>query len=323
MTPTVSVLVSSYNYGRFIGAALASVRAQTVPDFEAVVVDDGSTDDTFDVLADFLRDPRFQLVRQEHGGPARAKSAGILWARGEYLAFLDADDVWEPTKLERQLGLFAADPRLGIVFTRRLFIDPDGRPVERLQPTGPNRTGLGELFRDNFICFSSAMLRRTVAEHVGLFDVGLPLALDYDFWLRAARRYRIGCIDEPLTAYRIGHGNLSRRITERLHAALFIMQRFRRHYGGRDSLDPDVVRRSEAETFAHLGVVSRGHSRTAALRPLLRALTRDPLYPPAWRGLLHLVTPDHARRLIRRLLGRSGAWEQHCFSAANRPDPVH
>lgn len=323
MTPTVSVLVSSYNYGRFIGAALASVRAQTVPDFEAVVVDDGSTDETFDVLADFLRDPRFRLVRQEHGGPSRAKSVGIVRARGEYLAFLDADDVWEPTKLQRQLELFDSDPRLGVAFTRRRFIDPEGQPVVRPQPVVAERTGLDELFRQNVICFSSAMLRRTVAEHVGLFDAGLPLALDYDFWLRVARRYPLACVDEALTAYRVGHGNLSRRIAQRIHAALFIMERFRRHYDAPGSLDPDVVRRSEAETFAHLGVVSRGHSRATALRWLLQSLTRDPFYRPAWRGLLQVLTPDRARRLIRRLLRRSGAWEQHCFSAANRPDPVH
>src|SRR5437016_518542 len=196
MTPTVSVLISSYNYGRFVGAALASVRAQTVANFEAVVVDDGSTDETWDVVSRFLDDPRFRLVRQEHGGPSRAKSAGILRARCEHLAFLDADDAWEPTKLERQLEMFAADARLGIVFTRRRFIDPDGRPVERPQPAGVDQPGLGELFRQNFICFSSAVVRRTVAEHVGLFDAGLPLALDYDFWLRAARRYRIGCVAE-------------------------------------------------------------------------------------------------------------------------------
>src|SRR5205085_8293540 len=107
------------NYGSFIGAALDSVRAQTVPDFEAIVVDDGSTDDSLAVIGRFLDDDRFRLVRQKHGGPTRAKNRGLELARGDYLALLDADDVWRPDKLERQLALFAADPDLGIVFSRR------------------------------------------------------------------------------------------------------------------------------------------------------------------------------------------------------------
>src|SRR5207244_10679005 len=156
---------------------------------------------------------------------------------------------------------------VGVVFTRRTLIDADGRPLlDGRAPceSPPRGLVLDEIFRQNFICFSSVMLRAEVAEHVGRFDERLELAIDYDFWLRVAQHYLFDCIDEPLTAYRVGHANLSRRQLDRLHIARTIMQRFRNHYRGDEYLDPSAVARAEAETDCHLSVMSRGYSRLAA-----------------------------------------------------------
>src|SRR5262245_1879162 len=243
MTPTVSVVIASYNFGRYIAAALESVRLQTFGDFEAIVVDDGSTDESLAIVGQFLDDDRFRLVRQRHHGQARAKNRGLEEARGEFVAFLDADDYWLPHKLERQLEYFR-DPSVGVVFSRRTLIDADGHI--RLVPDGPLPTGIiaDEMFRQNFICFSSAVLRSEVVDHVGRFDERLDLAIDYDFWLRAARHYQFACVDEPLTAYRIGHANLSRRQFDRLNIARYVMQRFRQRYGGDIVLAPHGVARA-------------------------------------------------------------------------------
>jgi glycosyltransferase involved in cell wall biosynthesis len=320
--PAVSVIVTSYNYGRYVGGALASARAQTLKDIEVIVLDDGSTDESLAVIGQFLGDPRFRLVRQHHCGQPRTKNRGLELARAPFIAFLDADDLWAPDKLERQLAKFRAEPALGVVFTRRTLIDADGSPLPCPDPRPPVGRVVNPLFRQNFVCFSSAMLRATVPAHVGRFDERIGLAIDYDFWLRAARFYPFGVVDEPLVAYRVGHVNLSRRQLDRLHVALRIMRRFERHLDARAQLDPGVVARAEAETFTHLAVVCRGYSRGAALKWLVRAVRADPTYGPAWRGMLAAAVPDGMRRVVRRLRGKSGAWEQLCHTPFNRPEPI-
>lgn len=321
MKPTVSVVMASYNFGPYIGAALESVRAQTVEDFECIVIDDGSTDDSLKVIGRYLDDERFRLLRQRHGGQAKAKNRGLEAAAGQFIAFLDADDYWLPHKLERQLRRFN-DPSIGVVFTRRKLIDADGRPMPVPDRPQPTRASLNALFQQNFICFSSAMLRRQVVEHVGLFDERLDLGIDYDYWLRVARHYRFCYIDEALAAYRVGHANLSRRQLERLHTARMIMQRFRRHYGGDDQLDPRAVARAEAETLHHLSVISRGFSRRAAIGWSLQALMVNPTYAPAWRGLASALAPEFVRRFWRKMRGCDGAWERHCYTSSNRPETI-
>jgi glycosyltransferase involved in cell wall biosynthesis len=320
--PAVSVVVTSYNYGRYVGAALESVRDQTVRDIEVIVLDDGSSDGSLGVIESFLGDPRFRLVRQCHQGQTRTKNHGIELARAPFIAFLDADDLWMPDKLERQLARFGTDAELGVVFTGRRLIGADGKPLPWRDAPPPEGWVVNPMFGQNFVCFSSAMLRAEVPDRVGRFDERIGLAIDYDFWLRAARHYAFGFVDAPLVAYRVGHANLSRRQFDRLHVALLIMRRFERHYDATARLDADVAARAEADTFAHLGVICRGHSRRSALGWAWRALRSDPTSGPAWRGLASACAPNGLRRLVRRLRGASGAWERSCHTPFNRPEAV-
>ncbi|HEY1376889.1 MAG TPA: glycosyltransferase [Gemmataceae bacterium] len=322
--PAVTVLVTSYNYGRYVGAAMESVRAQTADNFECVVIDDGSTDNSLSVIGSFLSDPRFRLVRQQNRGVSHARNVGIGLANAPYIAFLDADDLWRPTKLERQLERFRDRPDLGVVFTRRTIIDSDDGPRPCSDVLPPEGRVVGPLFRQNFVCFSSAMVRTEAAVRVGGFDERLGLAVDYDFWLRVARHYPFGVVDEPLVAYRVGHGvNLSRRQRERYHVALYVMRRFERHFDAAAArLSPAEVARAEAETFANLGVLCRGFSRRTAAAWLLRAVRADPALLAAWRGLAAAAVPAAVRRLVRWLRGASGDWERQCYSQFNRPEAV-
>src|SRR5205823_11438235 len=132
-----------------------------------VVVDDGSTDDSISVIESFLGDPRFRLVRQQNGGVSHARNVGIGLARAPFVAFLDADDLWRPAKLERQLARFAAGPTLGVVFTRRTMVDDADRPLPCADTAPPRGQVVGPLFRQNFVCFSSAMVRTEAAVRVG------------------------------------------------------------------------------------------------------------------------------------------------------------
>ncbi len=308
MNPAVSVVIATYNYARYLRAAVESVLRQTFASFEVIVVDDGSTDPTPRVIRPFLSDPRVRYHRTAHAGVAAAKNAGVSLSRAPLVAFLDADDTWMPAKLARQAALFRADPELGVAYTRRWLIDEQGRRLEYEQPSLFRGRVLDELFRTNFVCFSSAMVRRAVLDEAGPFDEGLALAVDYDLWLRVALRHRFDYVDEALVEYRTGHANLSSRTEERLTTALGIMRRFLDELGGREVLDPVAIRTAEAETCYHIGLARRPASRLAALPWYLRALVLAPGYVPAWRGLLSLPLPESARRLLRRALGRPVDW---------------
>jgi glycosyltransferase involved in cell wall biosynthesis len=308
MAPAVSVVVPSYNYGRFIGHALASVVNQTVTDVEVLVVDDGSTDDTAAVVRPFLKDRRVQFHATDHAGVAAAKNTGIRLSRAPLVAFLDADDVWMPAKLERQLARFAADPELGVVYSRRLLIDGAGRPLEYEQPSLHRGWIVTELFQNNFVCQSSAVVRGEAFEEVGLFDERCPPAEDFDLWLRLARWFRFDYVDEPLVGYRVGHASLSSGNDDKLRIALDIMDRFLEEQGGRDVIPPAVVRRARAETYYHLALAKRQRAPLAALGFNLRGLALAPAYLPAWKGLVSLPVPERGRRLVRRLLGKPVDW---------------
>jgi glycosyltransferase involved in cell wall biosynthesis len=207
MTPAVSIVVASRNYGRFVAGAVRSVLNQTWRDLELVVVDDGSTDDSAEVLRPFLTNPRVRYHRTDGLGQSRAKNLGIQLTRSPLIAFLDGDDEWLPDKLERQIPLFANDA-VGVVYSRRTIMDAAGRDL----PTPAAELVRGRVYDpllvQNPVCFSSVVVRRSVFETVGMFDPALPLAIDYDLWLRVARHFEFDYVDEPLVRYRTGHGNL-------------------------------------------------------------------------------------------------------------------
>ncbi len=316
MTPEVSIVIPSYNYARFIGEAITSVLEQTAPHFELLVIDDASTDDTADVVRPFLTDKRVQFHVVEHGGVSAAKNTGIRMSRAPLIAFLDADDRWLPRKLKRQLALFANDRELGVAYTRRLLINEDGQHLEYEQPTLYRGEILARIFHTNFVCQSSAIVRRDVFEEVGFFDERYPPVEDYDLWLRIARWFRFDYVDEPLVEYRVGHASLSTRYADRLLLALTVMERFLDEYGGRDKIPASVVREARAETYFHISLAKRGHAPLEALRFTLKGLAASPSYLPAWKGLASLPVPERGRRLLRRMLGRPVDWERKPVQSA-------
>ena len=167
---------------------------------------------------------------------------------------------------------------------------------------------LSAMYLDNFVCFSSSVVRRDVFARVGLFDESLPLAIDYELWLRAACEFEFDFVDEPLVKYRTGHANLSQRGAERLRIVLGIMERFIAQRGGREALPPSLIRRAFAETYCSLGFAERDRALLTSLRCYVRALGFRPLRYGTWRGLATAALPEAARRAVRRALGRSTDW---------------
>ena len=276
--PLVSVVMAAKNYARFLPVAVESVLRQTFADWELLVIDDGSSDHTPEAVRPFLADRRVRYFRSDRLGQPRAKNLGIGLSRGEYVAFLDADDAWLPTKLEKQLGMFRQKPDVGVVYSRRSLIDESGAPLAASRPAAtpqaaPPRGGvLNEMFVQNFVCFSSVVVRRSVFAHVGGFEPQWDLAIDYDLWLRVAKHYAFDAVDEELVLYRTGHGNLSKKLADRVATALSIMHRAETRYGVGEEVAADVIADGYASTCRTIGYVMRASEPATAARWYLRAL---------------------------------------------------
>ncbi len=303
MKPRVSIVVATYNYGRFLAEALDSIRAQTFRNWEAIIVDDGSTDDTSKVVRSYLTDARFHYVLTSHVGQPAAKNAGIAACRSDLIAFLDADDRWLPEKLAKQVPLFDANPEVGVVYCRRHVVDERGQQIEFPELECYSGRVVGHMFLNNFVCFSSSVVRRTVLDTVGRFNERIPLAIDYELWLRASAKYAFDYVDEQLVEYRTGHANLSRRAEERLGIALRIMTRFLEEHGGAELIPPAIARQGFTETYCSLAYVQRDRSVFAALRSSVRALRHRPLSYLAWRGIIALFVPNRIRSTLRQARG--------------------
>jgi len=171
----ISVVIPSYNYARFVREAIDSALAQTYPPLEVIVVDDGSTDATPEVLASY--GDRIRVIRQRNEGVARARNAGIATARGDYVAFLDADDVWHPRKLELQIARFDGDPSLGLVHCGVEMFDGDGNTIDVFRD-GKEGDIAADLLRLEpgtiALTGSNIVVPKRVAEELGGFDAVLP-----------------------------------------------------------------------------------------------------------------------------------------------------
>ena len=185
--PTISIVITCYNYSCYLAGCLDSVLSQTFQDFEVIVVNDGSTDNTDEVIFPYIKDPRIIYIKQKNSGQAKAKNTGIQKSKGRLIAFLDADDLWDTTKLEKQMPLFD-DKGVGVVYSRVRYIDEQGDDVSfqhkstYLTPRAGKITEF--LFIDNFIPFSSSVVRRECFERVGVFDESIRMGIDWDLWLR-------------------------------------------------------------------------------------------------------------------------------------------
>jgi glycosyltransferase involved in cell wall biosynthesis len=203
MAPLVSVIIPTYNRAGLVRQAVASVAAQTFRDFEIVVVDDGGTAGTCEVLS---AGQELRVLRHPHRrGVSAARNTGIAAARGEWLAFLDSDDLWLPDKLARQICLLEGQPELRLCQTDETWVR---RGVRVNKPAAHHKVA-GQIFLPSLgrcmISPSAVMLHRRLLFDHGGFDATLPAAEDYDLWLRLTWRYEVGLVDEALVIKRGGH----------------------------------------------------------------------------------------------------------------------
>ncbi len=218
MSPTVSVVVPTYNRWPLLADAIDSVLSQTFADFELIVIDDGSTDETPRQLARY--GSRLRVISQRNRGVAAARNRGVSVARAPYIAFLDSDDLWLRSKLQEQICFMLADPGLGICQTDEIWI----RNGRRVNPKAKHSKPSGDIFRRSLeLCLvspSAVMMKKAVFEQVGGFDETFPVCEDYDLWLRIAVDHDVPLVPRALVIKRGGHA-------DQLSHSLWGMDRYR------------------------------------------------------------------------------------------------
>jgi glycosyltransferase involved in cell wall biosynthesis len=303
-TPTVSVVIGAYNAAPWIQATVDSALAQTIDDLEVIVVDDGSTDATPQILETY--GDAIRVVIQENRGPAAARNRGIAEARGMYVAFLDHDDLWLPDKTARQLAALREAPDAVWCYTDAAWFDSaSGQTTHLASQFAPPHQGdvLLPLFGGNFLTFASTLVQRDVLNEVGAFDTspGVRNLDDWDLWLRIAERYPLVYVDAPLVRYRV-HATQATQTMDLQQALL------NRHAVLRAARDrtPERLRAAYPEAAARMDVSIARHmlnreARPEARRLLARALVRHPLNRSAWIFLTATFLPRPVLRVLGRL----------------------
>jgi glycosyltransferase involved in cell wall biosynthesis/GT2 family glycosyltransferase len=305
-TPIVTVAICLHNGSRYIVETLDTVFAQSFQDFEIVIVDDGSTDDSVDLIGRHFRDSRLRIVRQRNQTLRVARPVAVAHARGEFIAFLDHDDLWLPHKLQEQIAHGRERPDAALIFSDCLIVDSAGHTIGQLSDQYDFRDidlsgtrGYLELLRRGcFVAYPTALARTAAVRAVGGFDSKYQYVSDYDLWLRLARRSPIRCIYEPLAKYRVHEIQFTQRhsdITLAEHNAL---------------LRPIVNSASyPADLRAIIGHNLFGQHRVAfgllwrqrRVRPALRAIIGSLRYPtPLRHYCLYRLSRNRAGQAFRR-----------------------
>lgn len=318
--PSVSVVMPAFNVEGYIAASIQSVLAQTMRDWELIIVDDGATDGTAAIAQQYqASDPRIRLVRRTNGGLAAARNTAIQHATGQFLALLDSDDLWAPTFLEAQMEIFrgrGVDVVTGNAFD--LGGRRDGLP-NRPVPDGRPSPTLATIIADTEAVFIMSVFRRELVDRIGGFDESMRSNEDYDFWLRAAAAGAMFARnDRPLGSYRRRSDSLSASEVRMLAGILTVYRKLRPSIANRPTelaLLDQQINRFSAELLAAeaRAAIEAGDSVTAAAR--LTALRRcRPGLAIAAAALVARWAPGLLPRIYRAR--RARLVRQHAAGAA-------
>lgn len=286
MKPQVSVIIPTYRRPALLAKAIDSVLAQSYTDFELIVADDGSGDETAAQVATYGDAVRY-LPLAHSGKPEVARNRAITVARGRFLAFLDDDDLWHEEKLARQMSVFKGKDEVGFSYTDARFLEEDGSLSPPVLPAQHKQSGAAfdNLLQGCFVHPSMVVMRRGLFDQVGPFNESLVCQGDYELWMQAALAAPVACVPEPLVHVRRYHRGLSQQrqlinvenaiaalSRVRARSPLTLRQRF-------------ISRRTLARWHAHLGL--HRPSALEARHDLLRSLRLNPLQRRAWMALLN------------------------------------
>lgn len=287
---TVSVVTPTYNRARFLPDAIASVLVQTYADLELIILDDGSVDDTREVLEPFLADGRVRYFYQENQGQSHARNHALDHASGDFIAFLDSDDVWSSDKLEKQLVVFEAHPEVDIVHGDEALIDECGAVTSLKNMKRYSGRIARYLLADNSVSITTALVKRRCFDEMGGFDTSIGVADDYELWLRFSARYLFYYEPGVVAFYRVMADQISSDKQRRFAANELIIKRFLEQYD--DALTPAERRWGLARFYCRKAryFASVGERRKAA-RSILTAYRNSPMESVVWRALYRVLVP--------------------------------
>jgi glycosyltransferase involved in cell wall biosynthesis len=270
--PKVSVIIPTHNRAKILPLAVKSVLHQTFQDFEIIIVDDASQDNTEEVIRGF-RDNRIKYFRREmSGGDAVARNLGIVNSEGEYLAFLDDDDEWFPKKLQRQVTLIeSSQPVVGGVYTGQVNIDGTNGKILSIRLGDKKGNLFNELLGGFRFSTSSVMVKKECFHQIGLFDENIPYNSDFDMWVRISKNFQFECIEEPLTKYYIHATKLSTNFDLVIKGQEMVGEKYKHWY----KLNP----KSYSRKYLEIGILYclNGHSRKGR-RAYLKSITLSPFW---------------------------------------------
>lgn len=294
----------SYNSASYLVPAIQSVVGQSFTDWELLIFDDGSTDNTQELVAPFLTDVRIQYIKQENLGQPKTRNKGVRMSRGRFIALLDADDIWKHDKLEKQLAIFEKYPEVGVCGTALELMNPAGEVFgcsDRKEFYGRAVPDLvtGKLA----VAMSSSITRREVFDKIGGFDEGfLPFSMDYDFWLRASLEFMFYNLEERLTLYRTGHPSISQEGGDKRRNLVMnvVVPRFVKEYGGSKYVKWYHVWALHADCF--LGRARSQGNFFARMYWTLRSLFCNPRNRESWAFLANQILPERFAVFLKKRL---------------------
>lgn len=277
----VSIIIPTYNRVKLLHSAITSVLNQTFQDFEILVIDDASTDNTREVISRY-RDTRIKYIHHEvNKGEAGSRNTGILHSHAEYIAFLDDDDEWLPEKLQLQIDLFnSCQQEIGVIYTGYLRVDWTKKKI--LKQTVPIKRGYiyNDMFIQNYVGIpSTIILRRKCFDLVGLFDGSLPYGTDYDMWIRLAKEFHFDYIREPLVKYCVHQERISSHLDARINGLEILLKRYN-HLFAANSKRHSYYHSHIGMMYCSIGSIKKGREL------LLKAIK---IYPLGIRGYLCFV----------------------------------
>jgi glycosyltransferase involved in cell wall biosynthesis len=302
----ISVVIPTHNRAHIIVDAINSVLAQSYRPLELLVVDDGSTDDTEAIIANWIKasDGQFgiRFIHQENRGGNAARNNGIRHARGKYVAFLDSDDLWHSDKLKNQMQVFDSDSEIGGVYCGVQHVDLESgkiiEPTNRSYPTGWLLEQM--LVRDVTAPTSTYLVKSVVFDEVGGFDVNLPARQDWDMWIRLASKYKIGCVPEVLVDYR-EHSGVRTKSDPKKEITAFCQ--IRRKYSDYYAHCPFSTRQAAKATYyRRMGRVHfhQGISRHRAMLYHFQSILSWPFDFDSYAALLGMIVPAGLRQKMHR-----------------------
>ena len=305
--PRISVIIPAYNSAKWINEAINSVLAQSFTDLEIIVVDDGSSDDTEQVLTHWIAARQIRYIKQANMGVSAARNCGVREACGDYIAFLDADDLFAPDKLGKQLALFEKQPNLGFVHAHFSKFDEAG-----------NDLGLRDMSRFSgwvypqillewsaIMALPTLMLPKRVFEEVGGFDESVRWGEDIDLYIRIVRRYPIDLVPEVLCKVRVHADSVS---ASKLGSAASFQRVLQKALDADDSLSPAFGRRAFSQLYINKAQNLLGEGGSAEMQIArgyaATALRYTSLSPAAWLTALASWIPAGLRRFFVKALRR-------------------